>query len=169
MSFLIRVNSFPLKRETHLALDSRLKHVAYISRSQESFVSCQNFCFFSNSPKNLFLKKFLEKGVASLASTRIFFYSCQLRLLGGKPILPPHLTPQIQCLPDRSPGWRGAETWGFREFLFIFGNLVKVNVLSNLGEKEWNLLRIKQNVGTNILKRSFLNQAVFIKVYHMNS
>jgi hypothetical protein len=44
-----------------------------------------------------------------------------------------------------------------------------VNVLSNLGEKEWNLLRIKQNVGTNILKRSFLNQAVFIKVYHMNS
>ncbi len=37
----------------------------------------------------ILVRKFLRKVLLLLASTRNFFNSCQLRLWGGKPILPP--------------------------------------------------------------------------------
>jgi hypothetical protein len=116
VSFLIRVNSFPLKRETHLALDSRLKHVAYISRFQESFVSCQNFCFFSNSPKNLFLKKFLEKGVASHGKYKNFFLLVPTSSFGGETYFAPPFNP-----PNPVSSWT---FFDFSEFFLPYVELI---------------------------------------------
>jgi hypothetical protein len=58
-------------------------------------------------PKNPFLqdKRFLENEVCgfSTAITRKCVYSCK-PVLGGNLIVPPHLTPRIQCLPDCKMG-----------------------------------------------------------------
>ncbi len=101
----IRVNNFPLCKKACLwhALDSRFRTLASYSRIARKWNRAKTFFVRSHSPlKNPFLlrQKFLKNKVCgfSMAITRKCFYSCK-PIWGGNLIVPPHLTPQIQCLP----------------------------------------------------------------------
>ncbi len=104
----IRVNNFPLCKKACLwhVLDSWFRTLASYFSYCMKIESCKNlFCALSFSPKKFISSKTRDfsrtRFVASqqTAITRKSFYSCK-PIWGGNLIVPPHLTPQIQCLPD---------------------------------------------------------------------